>query len=52
MTAKRIRRQAKPDTTINASSMDDIIQRQMRLEKHLIPVRINKTTTVLVKNRI
>lgn len=50
MTAKRIPRQIKPDTAKNASSLDDIIQRQMWREKRLIPVRINKTTIVL-RNR-
>lgn len=51
MTAKRIHRQLKPDTKNNSTELDDIIQRQMQREKHLIPVRVNKTTTVLMKSR-
>lgn len=51
MAAKRIHRQLKPDTKYNSSELDDIIQRQIQREKHLIPVRVNKTTTVLMKSR-
>jgi len=50
MTAKRISRQIKPDTAKNASSLDDIIQRQMWRGKRVVPVRGNKKTIVL-RNR-
>ncbi len=51
MSAKRIHRQTKPDTTNNASDLDDIIRKQLQREKHLISVRVNRTTTVLINNK-
>ncbi|MCD7849285.1 MAG: hypothetical protein LUH63_05815 [Parabacteroides sp.] len=51
MTVKRIHRQIKPDTTSNASGLDEIIQKQVQREKQLIPIKVNKTTTVLIKNK-
>lgn len=48
MTAKRIPRRQKPDTTSNATQLDDIIQKQHHREKSMIPVRVNRTTVVLV----
>lgn len=48
MTAKRIPRRQKPDTTCNACQLEDIIRSQYNREKSMIPVRVNKTTVVLV----
>lgn len=49
MTAKRILRQIKPDTTTNTSGLDEIIRKQVQREKQLTPVKVNKKTTVLIK---
>lgn len=48
MTAKRIPRRKKPDTTCNAPHLDDIIRSQHQREKSMQPVRMNRTTIVLV----
>ncbi len=38
----------KPDTTKNQDDLDDFVQRQMRKEKHLFPLRITSTTVIYV----
>lgn len=48
MTAKRIPRRRKPDTTCNACQLEDIIKYQHHREKSMVPVRVNRTTVVLV----
>lgn len=48
MTAKRIPRRRKPDTTSNACQLDEIIRYQYNREKSMVPVRVNRTTVVLV----
>ena len=51
MSEKRINRQIKPDTTTNASGLDEIIRKQIQREKKLTPIKVNKTTTVLIKTK-
>lgn len=50
MSTKRIH-QIKPDTTTNTSDLDEIIRKQIQREKQLTPIRVNKTTTVLIKTK-
>lgn len=38
----------KPDTTKNADGLDEIIARQREREKNFYPIRVNRTTVVLV----
>lgn len=51
MSAKRIHRQLKPDTTTNTFGLDEIIRKQIQREKQLTPIKVNKTTTVLIKTK-